>query len=340
MKFAVLPWLWVLPLIVAAAWALFAWGARRRRASLDRVVAPRLHDQLVRSVDHRKRLLKAGLFVAALAFLLAALARPLLGLKEVQVEKAGVDVVLALDVSRSMMAEDAASNRLVAAKSAIARLLDLPSRDRYGLILFAGEAYLAAPVTADHGAVQRIVNSTTTTAVSKPGTDLAAAIKLALRSYDEKLNKGKALVLITDGEQLQGDAVIAAREAGAKGVAVFTVGVGSSAGARVPDRQWGQVRLLKNEFGREVSSRLNENVLRQVASAGRGFYAPLGKEGDGLISVSERGIQPLAKGTETRPSKDLREYFQWPLGLAVALLFIELLVNERRQPQPPTARKR
>ena len=331
MKFAMENWLYVavglVPLCVFLVW----WGAKRRRKSLDQVVAPRLHEILVRSVDHRKRAWRLFLFIAALACLLASLARPLYGLKEVQVERAGVDVLLALDVSRSMMAEDALTNRLVSAKQAMLRLMDRPSRDRYGLIVFAGEAFLMAPLTQDHGAVERTVSAVNTMAVSKPGTDMAAAIKLALRSYDEKQKRGKALVLVTDGEQLQGDAVLAAREAAVKGIAIFTVGVGSSAGARVPDRQYGQLRFVKNEFGREVMSRLNEQVLKQVATSGRGFYSPLGPKGDGLILVSERGVQPLARGTQVRPSKDMREYFQWPLAVAVLLLFWELLVNERKK---------
>ncbi len=343
MKFAASYWLLCAFLLVPACIALVRWGMRRRRQSLDRIVAPRLHDQLVRSVDPRKRMLKGILFIAALALLLASLARPLFGLRESQVERAGVDVIIALDVSRSMLAEDAPSNRIAAAKSAITRLLDLPSRDRYGLIIFAGEAFLSAPVTQDHGAVQRTVDAVTTTAVSKRGTDLAAALKLAVRSYDETLRKGKALILMSDGEQLQGDAVLAAREAAAKGIAVFTVGIGTTTGARVPERLWGQLRFLKNEFGREVTSRLNEHVLQQVAAAGHGFYTPLGPRGDGLLNVSGRGVQPLAKGTQTRQSKDMREYFQWPLAPAILLLFWELFVNERKKrnhagalnPSPP-----
>ena len=331
MKFAVESWLYAALAVIPVCLALVWWGVRRRRASLARIVAPRLHEKLLKSVDLTKRNWKTALFLTALALLLATLARPQYGLREAQIERAGVDVILALDVSRSMMAEDAASNRLASAKAAITRLLDLPSRDRYGLIIFAGEAFLSAPVTQDHGAVQRTVQALSTIAVSKPGTDLAEAIKLATRSFDETVRKGKALILITDGEQLQGDAVIAAREAVVKGITVFTVGVGSSIGAKVPERQWGQVKFSKNEFGREVVSRLNENVLRQIATAGRGFYTPIGKEGDGLVAISDRGIAPLAKGTQTRQSKDMREYFQFPLGAVVLFLFCELLVSERRK---------
>jgi Ca-activated chloride channel homolog len=331
MTFALLQWLIAAAVLVPVGIGLVVWGTRRRRQSLDRIVAPRLHEILVRSVDRRKRTLRIVLFFIGLVFLLASLARPLFGLREVQVEKAGVDVLLALDVSRSMMAEDAPSNRLASAKESMLRLLDRPSRDRYGLIVFSGEAFLMSPLTQDHGAVERTLSAVTTAAVSKPGTDLAAAIKLALRSYDETQKRGKAMIVISDGEQLQGDAVIAAREAANKGITVFTVGVGSSAGARVPERLWGQLRFVKNEFGREVTSRLNEQVLRQIATSGRGFYTPLGPKGDGLIGVSERGVQPLARGTQVRPSKDLREYFQWPLGLAMGLLLLEMLVNERKK---------
>lgn len=331
MKFSDIRWLWAVLPILAVCAALLRWGVVRRRKSLDRIVAPRLHDRLVRSVDHWKRGLKGALLLASLALLCVSVARPLYGLREAQIERAGVDIILALDVSRSMMAEDAPSNRLASAKSAISRLLDRPSRDRYGLITFAGEPYLMVPVTQDHGAVERSLAAVTTGSISKPGSDLAAAIKLAERSFDETQKRGKALVLMSDGEQLQGDAVIAAREAVSKGISIFTVGIGTTLGARVPERQWAQSRFLKNEFGHEVLSRLDEHSLRQIASAGHGFYAPLGPQGDGLIAISERGLEPLAKGTQTRQSKDMREYFQWPLGLALVLLFWELLVNERKK---------
>jgi Ca-activated chloride channel family protein len=333
-KFATPAWLAAIAVLLPTAWLLLRWSARRRRASLDRVVAPRLHDLLVRSVDHRKRSAKTILFVAALAWLLAALARPLVGLREVQVERAGVDVILALDVSRSMLAEDAPPSRLTTAKAALGRLLELPSRDRYGLIIFSGESFLMAPVTQDHGAVQRSLQSVSTSSASKAGTDLAAAIDLAIRSYDETLNQGKALILITDGEQLQGDAVLAARRAAARGVTVFATGVGTTRGARVPERPGSFGRYLKNEFNNEVVSRLNEQMLQQVAGAGHGFYRALGEEGQGLLSLVETGVAPLARATQVRRSKESREYFQWPLGLAVALLLGELLLSERKRAVP------
>jgi len=340
MKFAVLGWLVAAAVVVPACVLLMRWGARRKRAMLDRVIAPRLREQLLASVDYRKRIFKVVLWTLAIVLLLASLARPLFGYREIKIERPGVDLMIALDISKSMLAEDAPTNRLMAAKGAILRLLDRPSGDRVGLVAFAGEAFLMTPVTQDHQAVVRSIEALNTTAISKPGSDIGAALRLAARSFDPKQQSGKAIVLISDGEELQGDAILAAREAAAKGVSIFTVGVGSTTGARISerannnyDRPAIEVKFTKNEFGQEVVSRLNERVLQQVAAAGRGFYVALGKEGEGLLNVNDRGLAPLARATEIRKSKDMREYFQVPLGLGVGLLFWEMLVNERKKGQ-------
>ena len=347
MKFAVIHWLIAIAILVPMCVLLVRWGARRKRAMLDRVIAARLREQLLRSVDYGKRKFRIALWLLAVVALLVSLARPLYGHREIKVERPGVDLMIALDISKSMLAEDMGkSNRLHAAKSAILRLLDRPSGDRVGLIAFAGEPALIAPITQDHQAIVRSVEALTTTAISKPGSDIAAALKLAVQSFDVKQQSGKAIVVISDGEELQGDAIVAAREVATKGVSIFTVGAGSTTGARIaerppqrndrPERPQLDVRYAKNEFGQEVVSRLNERVLQQVAVSGRGFYAALGEEGQGLMTVSERGLAPLAHGTEVRQSKEMREYYQIPLGLCVVLLLWEMLVNERRKGQKLT----
>jgi len=345
MKFAVLPWLIAIVALAPACALLVRWGSRRKRAMLDRVIAARLREQLLRSVDYSKRRFKTALWLFALIALLVSLARPLYGHREIKVERPGVDLMIALDISKSMMAEDmGTSNRLHAAKSAILRLLDRPSGDRVGLIAFSGDAALIAPITQDHQAIVRSVEALTPTAISKPGSDIAAALKLAVRSFDVKQQSGKAIIVISDGEELQGDAIVAAREVATKGVSIFTVGVGSTTGARIADRTPPrnndrpqlEVKYAKNEFGQEVVSKLNERVLQQVAVSGHGFYAALGQEGQGLTAISERGLAPLARGTEVRQSKEMREFFQIPLGFCIALLFWEMLVNERRKGQKLT----
>ena len=263
-----------------------------------------------------------------LCALLAAIARPQFGFQDTEVERSSVDFLIALDLSRSMMAEDMdGKTRLAAAKAAIGKMLDQIGADRVGLVAFAGEAFLAAPITQDHAAVRRNLDALDTNAVAKPGSDMAKAIKLAQKTFENGTYESRALVVITDGEELQGDAVVAAREAALKGMSVFAVGVGSASGARVPAK----TGFAKNEFGREVVSRLNERVLRQVAASGRGIYEALGRDGEGLEAIRKKGLDPLSKSKKTKPSKDPREFFQWPLALAVFALFLELLVNERRR---------
>ena len=332
MKFAFSLVAWSIVLVAPLSVLLYWWTAKRARKRLAGVIASRLIGQLVRSVDFAKRRLKAALFTIGLCALLAAIARPQFGFEQTEVERASVDFLIALDLSRSMMAEDMdGKTRLAAAKAAIGKLLDRLGADRVGLVAFAGEAFLAAPITQDHAAVRRNLDALDVNAVAKPGSDMAAAIKLAQKTFENGTYESKALVVITDGEELQGDAVVAARDAFVKGMSVSAVGVGSASGARVPVKKDGALSFAKNEFGHEVVSRLNERVLRQVAASGRGAYEALGKDGEGLDAIRKKGLDPLAKSKRTKPSKDPREFFQWPLALAVALLLVEVLVSERRR---------
>jgi Ca-activated chloride channel family protein len=337
MKFA---WPWILlaaVLVPVLAVLLDRWSEARAKRKLDGVIAPRLREQLLRSVDFAKRWHKALLLAGGLACLLIAIARPLFGNQPIEVERSSVDFIIGLDLSRSMLAEDAEGKaRLVAAKAGINNLLDKLGSDRTGLIAFAGEAFLAAPVTQDHEAVKRNLAALDPKSITKQGSDMAKAIQLALKTFENGKYETKALVLVTDGEELQGDAVVAAREASAKGMTVFTIGVGTSIGARIPDvpERGGPnlgPKFAKNEFGRDVTTRLNDRMLQQVAASGHGFYESLGKDGAGLISTWHRGLEPLAKGTQTKQSKDLREYFQWPLAIAIALFLTEMLVSDRRK---------
>lgn len=337
MKFALPPVAWAILLVLPLCVLLYQWAAKRSRKRLAGVIAPRLVDQLLRSVDFRKRHIKAALFTLGIVALLVTIARPQFGFEPTEVERSSVDFIVALDLSRSMMAEDMdGKTRLAAAKEAIAELLDRLGADRIGLVGFAGEAFLAAPVTQDHAAVRRNLDALDTNAVAKPGSDMAAAIKLAQKTFENGKFESKALVIITDGEELQGDAVVAARDASMKGMNIFTVGVGTASGARIPMKKQGALAFARNEFGNEVVSRLNERVMRQVAASGRGIYEALGKDGEGLQTIRKKGLNPLKQSKMTRASKDPREYFQWPLALALALFFAELLLNDRRKPAAET----
>ena len=235
MKFAFPLVVWSVLLVMPLSVLLYRWAAKRARKRLSGVIAPRLIDQLLRSVDFQKRKLKVAIFALGVMALLLAIARPQFGFEPAEVERSSVDFIVALDLSRSMMAEDVdGKTRLAAAKDAIGKLLDRLGADRVGLVAFAGEAFLAAPVTQDHAAVRRNLEALDTNAVAKPGSDMAAAIKLAQKTFENGKFESKALIVVTDGEELQGDAVVAARDAALKGMSVFAVGVGTASGARVP----------------------------------------------------------------------------------------------------------
>jgi Ca-activated chloride channel family protein len=339
MKFA-LPWFLLAAAVVPVlALLLHGWSERRAQKRLRSLISPRLKEQLLRSVDFGKRWHKAIVLACGLAVLLVAVARPQFGFKPMEVERSSVDFIVALDLSRSMLAEDVETKpRMEAAKEGLNALLDRIGSDRAGLIAFAGDAFLAAPVTQDHEAVKRNLAALTTDSIAKQGSDMAKAIELAVKTFENGKYETKALVIVTDGEELQGDAIVAARAASQKGLSIFTVGVGTSIGARIPTKKdgSGMARFSKNEFGNEVVTRLNERMLQQLAASGKGFYEPLGKDGTGLVNTWRRGLEPMAKGTQTKQSKDMEEYFQWPLALALLLFLAEMLVSDRRNQVKPS----
>ncbi len=329
MTFALHSWLWLLPALILGVGFFLAWGSRRRAALLHALLNTPLREQLLASLDRRRRVLKQILFVLGLAFLALALARPQWGREQVKLERTGVDLILAFDVSRSMLAEDVdGTNRLAAARDAVMTLIDHMGGDRVGLVGFAGEAFLASPLTRDHAAVARALAALNPTAVSEPGSDFAKAIARAREGFERGSEGRRLLLLLSDGEQLQGDAAAAARAAAAAGVSVHCVGVGSAGGARLP----GSGGFQRNAFGREVISRLDEQVLQQIATAGRGQYVRLpDRDSRALVEWFDRVSVGLPKTTETQELADPRERFQWPLAAALTLLGGEWLLGERRR---------
>lgn len=341
MTWATESWLIAAPLLAFGAALLLSWVERRRRAVLRSMLSTPLLSALTASISQRRRRIKRALLSAALLLFGIALARPQWGRETVEMERTGVDVLIALDVSRSMLAEDVGgTNRLEAAREAVRHLLDRLGGDRAGVIGFAGDAFLAAPLTRDHAAVSRAVKSLDPAAVSEPGSNLAKAITKASEGMKRGSEGPKALLVISDGEQLQGDAAAAARAAFAAGMTVHCAGIGSTAGARIPTAPSGSARFVKNAFGREVVSRMDARVLQQTASAGRGLYVRIeGRESEVLAQWFGQASARLPRTTETKDSPDLRERYQWPLGLAFALLLAEWLLGDRRrvtlQPRNP-----
>lgn len=269
MRFAAPDYFWLL-LLVPALTLFLAWALIRKRRALARfahqAMVPRLVDHSSQAWQYvRYLLLLAGLF-----FLVLTLTGPQFGAKTEVHRRRGVDVMVALDVSRSMLAGDVKPSRLGRAKHQIAELLDQLEGDRVGLVLFAGHAFVQCPLTVDYGALRMFLDLADTGAVPVQGTALADAIALAARCLPESEAQDKAIVLFTDGENHLGDPKAAAEEAAAKGIRIFAVGVGSPGGDLVPDLKTGGYH--QDEQGNYVKSRLDEESLQQVARVGEGTY--------------------------------------------------------------------
>lgn len=278
-------WLWLAGLGPLALLALQWYAARARRRQLTRLAAPEALAAFTRSHSPRRRRWKDALLVVALAGFGLALARPQWGHREITTQNLSEDLIFALDVSRSMLAADVAPHRLERAKQAIQDFVRKHTNGRVGLVAFAGQAFLQCPLTFDHGAFEDALLALDDKTISVPGTDVGRALEEAFRAM-EKMDRRKIIVLLTDGEDLEKSGVKIAQTLAEQSVVVFTVGVGTAAGAeiRVYDERgvWDYVRDAQGQI---VRSRLDEETLRAIAAATGGSYEPLGALGEGLAKV-------------------------------------------------------
>jgi len=260
-----------------------------------------------------------------------ALARPQLGHTYREEKRRGIDFIIALDVSRSMLAEDIKPNRLQRAKFAILDLLDRTEGDRVALLAFAGSAFLQCPLTLDYDAFRQTLDSVDTGLLATQGTDIAGAILEAQGSFAEDEHQ-KVLVMISDGEDLEAEGVLQARKAGEAGITIYTVGVGSPDGELIPFTPKGGVKdWLRNPQGELVRTKLDETALRQIAMATNGAYVPLGASGQGLNYVYEHGLSLVPEEEREAHLRKLpTERYQWPLAFAVGCLLVEMLLGTRR----------
>jgi Ca-activated chloride channel family protein len=332
---------WLLAgLIAVIAVVLLEVGARRRRRQAVRLfAAPHLVAALTGSVSPLKRLLKSILLVAAVGLLFTAMARPHLFVDWQEENRTGLDILVAVDCSKSMLTEDVKPNRLERAKLAIADFADRLPDNRLGLIAFAGDAFLECPMTLDHDAFQSAVRELDTDTIPRPGTDIATAIDLAVDALKSQPNNLKFLILVTDGEDLEGRVLDAAKNAAQAGLKIYTVGVGTPNGDRIPERDdSGAITYHQDANGQEVISKLDEGTLNQIADLTGGAYEPLGQRGEGLDEIYHRSIEPLPRqNLEARRQKIRIEQFEWPLALATLFLMWEFMITERTEPPTPAA---
>jgi len=308
------------------------WLISRYRASkaLRTFGESRLVDELIPDKSSARPYIKFILIMTAFILLVIAAARPQYGSKLEEVKKKGVEVIIALDVSNSMLAEDIKPNRLERSKQAIERLVDQLDNDKIGLIVFAGDAYTQIPITVDYKSAKMFLSSVNTEIVPKQGTSLGAAINLAIRSFSPSNTESRALVIITDGENHEDDPLAAAEEAKKAGVIIYTIGIGSPEGSPIPIKRGGGTDFLKDRDGNTVITRLDEKVLQEIALRTGGKYVRASTSAMGLNEIySDIGRMKKIE-MEGKVFAEYNDQFQYFAGLAVLLLLIELLIMERK----------
>jgi len=347
MQFENTVWLFVgLAVCAGLGWAFHA-SQKGRIEALSKFASNHLLTKLTESVSPGRRRLKQVLLVLAVFSVFVALARPQVGFRWEEVKRKGIDIMLAVDTSKSMLAQDVAPNRLERSKFGIMDFVNKLGGDRVGLIPFAGDAFLMTPLTLDYGAFLESVRAVDTRTIPQGGTNIAAAIHEADRAFVDGA-KQKILVLITDGEDLEGEALSAAKEAGANGVTIHTIGVGTPAGELIPAGKAGRKgSFVKDDKGQMVKSRLDESTLKEIATLTGGSYYPLGSRGEGLDRLYGDKLNLIPKQQlSERMKKVPLERFEWPLILALVFLLLEFAIGDRksrramRAPEVETADRR
>jgi Ca-activated chloride channel family protein len=311
---------------------VFAVTNRARRRALARIGAERLLPQLTASLSPGRRHLKQALLAVGTALILIAFARPEYGYRWEEVQRRGVDLLFAIDTSKSMLTRDVKPSRLERAKLAVRSLAEKFPENRVGLVVFAGDAFVETPLTLDHGIFDESVAALDTSVIPVGGTNLASAIDRATQALAGDTHD-KVVVVLTDGEELTGDALDAAKRAAKNGVVIHTIGVGTPRGELVPEATTDrQTQFVRDESGKLVTSRLDEARLAGIARATGGQYRPLGDSGAGLESLYQDELAKLpASELAARSVRVPIERFQWPLGAGILLLAIEPFIGERKR---------
>ena len=315
--------------------AFFAWAAFKRYRALQKFGEGVLVSRLTNSVSSRRRRWKAAMASSGIMFIALALMGPRFGSQLREVKREGVDVVVALDVSTSMQAEDIAPNRLDRSRNEIKKLLDQLHGDRVGLVLFAGDAFIQCPLTTDYGAVRLFLDVANPSLIPTPGTDFSAAVDKAVDAFktaainpDEK--RTRALLIISDGENHIADIPDLVKKAREEDIVIFAAGVGETDGVPIPiSRRGGNVRYKQDRQGRTVITRLEENALKELSTGGA--YFRIARTSSSLYKISESldRLEQSEYGSEE--FEEYEEKYQWPLFFAFALLFGERILTDRRK---------
>lgn len=317
----------LIPVFIIILWLVSRW----RKKAFASFGEFSVIQQLFPDVSNTKRLWKSILYILAFTFLIIGLINPQIGTKLEEVKRKGADLMICLDVSNSMKAEDLQPNRLEKSKQALSKLIDKLEGDRIGIIVFGGEAYVQLPITEDYSAAKLFLESINTDLIPTQGTDIGKAIDMAMTSFGKDEGKNKAIVIITDGENHDQDAITAAEAAAEKGIAIHTIGMGSAEGAPIPIYK-GNVKegFKKDKDGNTVVTKLNEQMLQELASAGNGIYVRATNSDAGLNNILDAIDKLEKKQFESKMYSDYEDRFQWFIAIAFFILVTETLFTERK----------
>lgn len=317
--------LWLL-LLVPVIPAVYALALRSRRRRIREFGDEKLVSELMPHYSRAKGWVRISIFTLAFAFFVVGLSRPQIGAKVSERQTKGAEIMICLDVSNSMLARDYSPDRLDRAKLAISSLVDKLREDRIGLIVFAGSSFVQLPITTDYVSAKMFLNSIDAGSVPVQGTAIGDAILTAAKSFSAQSEKSRVIILITDGENHEDDAVSAARQAAEAGIRIYTIGVGSAAGEPIPV----DGELLKDKNGEIVVTRLDEETLRKVAKAGGGAYIHAGMDEFGLNPIIDEIRAMEGETFKSVVFEEFDEQFMYFFAMALLLFAVEALVGERK----------
>lgn len=321
-------YLWLLWLIVVLV-AVRYHSLWRRKKKMERIGDKELVRQLMPDASAMRRRIKFWLLMAAVAVLVVVIARPQMGSKISDEKRNGIETIICLDISNSMLAQDVVPTRLDKSKMLVENLVDNFSNDKIGLVVFAGDAFVQLPITSDYVSAKMFLQGISPSLISTQGTDIARAITVATNSFTQQQGIGRAIVLITDGEDHEGGAQEAAKAAHKKGINVFILGIGSTKGSPIP---MGGGDYIRDNAGNVVMSALNEDMCRDIARAGSGTYIHVDNTNDAQEKLNDE-LSKLQKGeTESVVYSEYAEQFQSFCILLILLLIVEACLMERRNP--------
>ena len=318
-------WLLTIPVFVVA----YVLITRHKRRQLSEFGDPELMAQLMPDASKSRPIVKFALLMGALSLLIIAAARPQYGQQEKTVKRQGIEVMVALDISNSMLAEDVAPNRLDRAKQMLSKMIDNMVDDKVGLVVFAGEAFTQLPITCDYVSAKMFLNTISPKLIPTQGTAIGAALQTAIRSFgSQESDAGRAIILITDGENHEDDAIAAAKQAHELGIQVFVIGIGKPEGSPIPVP--GTNDYIKDRSGQVVVSRLNEEMCQEIAQAGKGAYVRCDNTNTAMRALQQELDRIATTDLETTVYADYNEQYQSFVLIALLILVIDFFILMRQ----------